>query len=147
MYRIIIDTTLLKSEAIISNTACTWENVSGVLPPSETTSENPEDYVFVLNGVEYPCNYFLHGDTKFKASYKTSGHDTIMLEYIIATGLSNIKIRTDDEFEVLDSNTFELRENIPDKSGNKLFVLYADKNNSAIAKFDGSDWTIEKVGE
>ena len=147
MYRIIIDTTLLKSEAIISNTACTWENISGVLTPSETTSENPEDYVFVLNGVEYPCNYFLHGDTKFKASYKTNGHDTIMLEYIIATGLSNIKIRTDDEFEVLDSNSFELRETIPDTSSNKSFVLYADENNSAIAIFDGSEWTIEKVGE
>lgn len=147
MYRIIIDTTLLKSEATVTSSSCTWENVSGVLPPSEKTSENPEDYVFVLNGVEYPCNYYLHGDTKYKASYKTNGHDTIMLEYIIATGKANIKIRTDDVFEVLDSNTFELRETIPDTSDNKLFVLYADENNSAIATFDGSNWTIEKVGE
>lgn len=147
MERIIINTTLLKSEAIISNTACTWENVEGVLPPSETTSENPEDYVFVLNGVEYQCNYFLHGDTKFKAAYKTSGHDTIMLEYIIASGLSNIKIRTDDEFEVLSSNSFELIEkNVPEQEAPQYVLINLGGKAVAKVKYQNGEFTLESEG-
>ena len=125
MYRTIIDKTLLKSDATVGTTACTWDNVPGVLKPSGSTSENPDDYIFILNGVEYQCNYFLKGDTKFKAAYRTNNHDTIMLEYIISTELSNIKIRTDEGFDVLDSNTFKLLERIPDP----------EKYNSAIIRF------------
>lgn len=141
MERIVYQGTLLKSEATVGQTACTWENVSGVLPPSSSTSENPEDYKFILNGVEYQCNYFLHGDTKFKAAYKTQNHDTIMLEYIIATGLSTIKIRTDDEFEVLDSNTFKFIEKIDDITNQKAIVRFSiDK-----AFLVGADGTIKEV--
>lgn len=141
MERIVYQGTLLKSEATVGQTACTWENVSGVLPPSSSTSENAEDYKFILNGVEYQCNYFLHGDTKFKAAYKTQNHDTIMLEYIIATGLSTIKIRTDDEFEVLDSNTFKFIEKIDDITNQKAIVRFSiDK-----AFLVGADGTIKEV--
>lgn len=112
MNRIIYSGTLLKSEAEVGTSRTIWNNVEGVLPPSETTSENPSDYTFILNGVEYVCNDFLHGTTKFKASFKMDGHDTIALEYIIETGLSNIIIRHTD-VEVLDSNSLSLIENIP----------------------------------
>lgn len=141
MERIVYQGTLLKSEATVSNTACTWNNIEDVLPPSSSTSENPQDYKFILNGVEYQCNYFLHGDTKFKAAYKTDNHDTIMLEYIIATGLSTIKIRTDDEFEVLDSNTFKFVENFDDVKNQKALVRFSKE----IAFLVGADGTIEEV--
>ena len=141
MERIVYQGTLLKSEATIGQTACTWENVSGVLPPSSSTSENPQDYKFILNGVEYQCNYFLHGDTKFKASYKTQNHDTIMLEYLIATGLSTIKIRTDDDFEVLDSNTFKFIENVDDVINQKALIRFSKD----IAFLVGADGTIKGV--
>lgn len=141
MERIVYQGTLLKSEATVGTTACTWNNIEGVLPPSSSTSENPQDYKFILNGVEYQCNYFLHGDTKFKAAYKTDNHDTIMLEYIIATGLSTIKIRTDDEFEVLDSNTFKFVENFDDVKNQKALVRFSKE----IAFLVGADGTIEEV--
>ena len=141
MERIVYQGTLLKSKATVGQTACTWENVSGVLPPSSSTSENPEDYKFILNGVEYQCNYFLHGDTKFKAAYKTQNHDTIMLEYIIATGLSTIKIRTDDEFEVLDSNTLKFIEKIDDITNQKALVRFSKD----VAFLVGGDGTIKEV--
>ena len=141
MERIVYQGTLLKSKATVGQTACTWENVSGVLPPSSSTSENPEDYKFILNGVEYQCNYFLHGDTKFKAAYKTQNHDTIMLEYIIATGLSTIKIRTDDEFEVLDSNTLKFIENVDDVKNQKALVRFSKD----VAFLVGGDGTIKEV--
>lgn len=141
MERIVYQGILLKSEATVSATACTWNNIEGVLTPSPSTSENPQDYKFILNGVEYQCNYFLHGDTKFKASYKTDNHDTIMLEYIIATGLSTIKIRTDDEFEVLDSNTFKFIENFDDVKNQKAIVRFS-KDTAFLV---GADGTIEEV--
>lgn len=142
MERIVYQGTLLMSKAtVVTPTACTWNNIEGVLPPSSSTSENPQDYKFILNGVEYQCNYFLHGDTKFKAAYKTDNHDTIMLEYIIATGLSNIKIRTDDEFEVLDSNTFKFIENVDDVKNQKALVRFSKD----IAFLVGADGTIEEV--
>lgn len=141
MERIVYQGILLKSEATVGTNVCTWNNIEGVLPPSPSTSENPQDYKFILNGVEYECNYFLHGDTKFKASYKTDNHDTIMLEYLIATGLSNIKIRTDDEFEVLDSNTFKFIENFDDVKNQKALVRFSKD----IAFLVGADGTIEEV--
>lgn len=141
MYRTVYEGVLLKSEATVSATACTWSNIEGVLPPSSTTSENPQDYKFVLNDVEYQCNYFLHGDTKFKAAYRTDNHDTIMLEYLIATGLSTIKIRTDDDFEVLDSNTLKFIENFDDVKNQKAIVRFSKD----IAFLVGADGTIEGV--
>lgn len=141
MERIVYQSTLLKSEATIGTNACTWNNIEGVLPPSSTTSENPQDYKFILNGIEYQCNYFLHGDTKFKAAYKTNNHDTIMLEYIIETGLSSIKIRTDDEFEVLDSNTFKFIEKFDDIKNQKALVRFSKD----VAFIIGADGTIKEV--
>ena len=141
MYRTVFEGILLKSEATITSTACEWKDIEGVLPPSSTTSTNAEDYVFVLNGVEYQCNYFLKGDTKFKAAYKTNNHDTIMLEYLIATGLSNIKIRTDDEFEVLDSNTLEFLEKFDEVKNQKAIVRFSKD----IAFLVGADGTIQEV--
>lgn len=141
MYRTIYEGTLLKSEATIGNIACTWYNITGVLPPSSSTSENPEDYIFRLNGEEYQCNYFLHGETKYKAAYKTNNHDTIMLEYIIETGLSTIKIRTDD-FQVLDSNSFRFLEKLPEiKNSDKAIVRFSKD----IAFLVGADGTIQEV--
>ena len=139
MNRTIYNGTLLKSDATIGTSRAIWENVSGVLPPSPSTSENPNDYTFILNGVEYVCNDFLHGTTKFKASFKMDGHDTIALEYIIETGLSNIIIRHTD-IEILDSNSFSLIEKIspPIKKalvnfGNeKIYLLDSDGNVSEV---------------
>ena len=140
--RIIYDKTLLKSDATVSSNACEWKNVEGVLPPSGSTSENPDDYYFTVNGVKYQCDYFLHGETKFKASYRVSGHDAIMLEYIIATGLSNIKIRTDD-IEVLDSNDFTLTERMPEKNNKKVIINI--EGNVAYVTYQDGHYTLEEV--
>ena len=107
--------------------------------------ENPEDYVFILNGVEYQCNDFLKGTTKFKASYKTNGHDTIMLEYIIDTGLANIKIRTDDDFEVLDSNSFEFKEFVPDTEKPKVAIVRFSEDIAGRVTFESGEWKVEGV--
>ena len=142
--RTIISTDLLKSQATETSTTCTWNNVIGVLPPGPDTSENPEDYKFVFNNVEYQCDYFLHGDTKFKAAYRDGGSvDIIMLEYIIETGISNIKVRTDKGFTVQDENTFMLIERLPEANKSQAFIIGCD-GKVAYVDYDGTSFTLRE---
>lgn len=45
-------------------------------PPSEIAS----DYTMILDGTTYQVNYFLNGDTKIKAAYRTNNHDTLTIQ-------------------------------------------------------------------
>lgn len=132
--RIIYEGVLKVSEATKGTTAYTWSNVEGFEPPTPDTPMSEEAHMFVLNGVQFKPNYFLNGDTKFKCAYKVDNMDTIMIEFIKATGLTNIKLRTDKGLPLNDNEeTFMFYEILPDNSfkkfiinqeGNKCTVLY-----------------------
>ena len=145
MDTVIYQGTLTKARATIGQTAMTWSDVEGVLPPTEETSIDPNDYYFVLNGTRYDCNDFLKGTTKFKASYKVSGHDGIMLEYLVATDLSNIKIRTDDGLNVIDGdNEFALYCISHEPSDKKMGAINFGKQ-TVIVSFENGEAECEVI--
>ena len=135
--RIIFDGVLKVSEANKSATAYTWNNVEGFVPPTPDTPMSEDAHMFVLNGVDFKPNYFLNGDTKFKCAYKVDNVDTIMIELIKETGLTNIKLRFDKGlplneneetfmfYEVLPDNTS--RQFILNTNGQSCTVIYKDE--------------------
>lgn len=144
--RIILDTNLNLSEVTTTEaSAYWWKNVEGVQPPTPTTPMDAEHHVFILNGVEYQCNYFLNGETKFKASYKVDGVDTIMLELIKDTGLANIKLRRDKGLDIQESNTFLFFEILDTGVLNKKYILNLG-GDSCIVNYDEGTFTIESEG-
>lgn len=133
--RIIFDEMLMNASASVTSTTYTWNDVPGVQPPTGDTPMTAEAHMFILNGVEYQPNYFLNGDTKFKCAYKVDNVDTIMLEYIKATGLSNIKLRTDKGLNLDEtSQHLEFYEKLPGErqqiiinlAGDSCSVIYED---------------------
>lgn len=145
--RIILDTTLLKSNASSTTTAFTWNDVSDVVPPSEETSfDTAENHRFVINGVEYVPNYALDGDTKFKIAYKVDNVDTIMLELIKSTGLANIKIRKDKDINIGESDeiSFEFYELMNGKEFGTSIVKFGE-NLIARVTYENDEWKVEGI--
>ena len=142
--RIILDTVLKLSEVTTTEaSAYWWKNVEGVQPPTPDTPMDAEHHVFILNGVEYQCNYFLNGETKYKASYKADGVDTIMLELIKDTGLANIKLRRDKGLDIQEENNFTFFEILPPVDAiKKRYCLNVDGHNCIVYFNDGA-FTIE----
>lgn len=134
--RIIFNGALNVADATETSTAFTWNNVEGVQPPTPDTPLDAEHHFFILNEETYQCNYFLDGDTKFKAAYKVDNVDTIMLELIKETGLANIKLRRDKGLTLRDINDLVfyntgevkpiVKKYIINQEGNTCTVLYED---------------------
>ena len=147
MNRILFNTTLLKSDAQQSQTALTWNNIEGVLPPIDDQPLTADAYRFVVNGIEYQPNDFLDGTTKFKCSYKLSGHDSIMLELIKETGLANIKVRTDDGLDLGngDSLTFKFFVIMDGKELSKNCIVKFRENLIARVSYENDEWKVEEL--
>ena len=140
--RIIFDEALNVADATTTSTAYEWKNVEGVHPPTPDTPMDAEHHFFILNGNKYQCNYFLNGDTKFKASYKVDNSDTIMLELIKETGLANIKLRRDKDLPLEDINNLVFY-NIGE--GNPIVKKYIINVNgdSATVIYEDGNWSLE----
>lgn len=135
--RIIYDGILKVSEATKGATAYTWSNVEGFEPPTPDTPMSEDAHMFVLNGVNFKPNYFLNGDTKFKCAYKVDNVDTIMIEFIKATGLTNIKLRIDKGLPLNETEeTFMFYEVLPDNTS-RQFILNTDGQSCTVIYKDG----------
>ena len=136
--RIIYDGILKVSEATKGITAYTWSNVEGFEPPTPDTPMSEDAHMFVLNGVEFKPNYFLNGDTKFKCAYKVDNVDTIMIELIKETGLTNIKLRFDKGLPLNETEeTFMFYEILPDNSI-KTFIINTSGKSCTVLYKDGT---------
>ena len=141
--RIIYDGVLKLSDASETTTAYTWSNVEGFAPPTPDTPMSEEAHMFVLNGVQFKPNYFLDGDTKFKCAYKVDNVDTIMIELIKATGLTNIKLRKDKGLPLNDTEeTFMFYEILPDNSA-RTFIL-STNGQSCIVEYKDEVFSIKE---
>ena len=140
---------LLKSDATVSAIALTWNNIEGVIPPTEDQPLEASSYRFVVNGIEYLPNDFLDGITKYKCAYRLSGHDTIMLELIKSTGLANIKIRTDDGLDLGDGDSIPFLFYVimpnPSDEQSKTSIVKFGENVIARVKYENSEFSIEEV--
>ena len=144
--RIILDTSLNVADAATTSTSYTWNNVEGVMPPTPDTPLDAEHHFFVLNGETYQCNYFLDGDTKFKAAYKVDNTDTIMLELIKDTGLANIKLRRDKGLNLNDSiNTLVFYNTMEVIPFVKKIIINVE-GNSATVIYENGSFTLENEG-
>lgn len=140
--RIIFNGALNITDATTTTTAYTWNNVEGVAPPTPDTPMDAEHHFFILNDITYQCNYFLDGDTKFKAAYKVDGADTIMLELIKSTGLANIKLRRDKGLNLQDINSLVFYNTTEVKPFMKKYVINV-KGDSVRVIYEDGNWSLE----
>lgn len=143
--RVIFNGALNVADATTTSTSYTWNNVEGVQPPTPDTPLDAEHHFFILNDETYPCNYFLDGDTKFKAAYKVDNVDTIMLELIKETGLANIKLRRDKGLTLRDINDLVFYNTGEVKPIVKKYIINVNGDSVSVI-YDNGNWSLENEG-
>lgn len=132
----IMDDVLIEPSSV-GTTKTIFDYPDGTITQINPPSENASDYTIILNGVEYVCDYFLNGDTKIKCAYRTSGHDTIYIEYHKNDGSVQVGIRHDEiTFNVGETIKLICKVETPDAPKIKTSLVRFNRNKAVYLTYD-----------